>query len=68
MTAGVKGATLIGNRPEVAKRVRMLGNDARLDDGFGTGGQEGRGEPVGVGPPTLRIDTLTVGGPVVRPI
>jgi TldD protein len=60
--APVKGATLIGNGPDVLTRVRMVGNDLRLDSGIGTCGKEGQGVPVGVGQPTLLIDNLTVGG------
>ncbi len=58
----VKGATLIGNGPDVLTRVSMIGNDLRLDQGVGTCGKEGQSVPVGVGQPTLRIDALTVGG------
>jgi TldD protein len=58
----VKGATLIGNGPDVLTRVSMIGNDLALDDGVGTCGKEGQGVPVGVGQPTLRVDGLTVGG------
>jgi TldD protein len=58
----VKGATLIGNGPEVLTRVSLIGNDLRLDQGIGTCGKEGQSVPVGVGQPTLRIDGLTVGG------
>ncbi|MGB7290207.1 MAG: metalloprotease TldD [Candidatus Macondimonas sp.] len=58
----VKGATLIGNGPEVLTRVSMLGHDLGLDDGVGTCGKDGQSVPVGVGQPTLRIDGLTVGG------
>ena len=58
----VKGATLIGNGPEVMGRVSMIGNDLKLDDGVGTCGKEGQEVPVGVGQPTLRIEALTVGG------
>ena len=60
--APVKGATLIGNGPDALTRIRMVGNDLKLDDGIGTCGKEGQGVPVGVGQPTLRIDGLTVGG------
>ena len=60
--APVKGATLIGNGPDVLTRVRMVGNDLRLDSGIGTCGKDGQGVPVGVGQPTLLIDNLTVGG------
>ncbi|CAG0895963.1 unnamed protein product [Darwinula stevensoni] len=62
ITYPVKGATLIGNGPEVLKRVSMIGNDMALDSGVGTCGKEGQSVPVGVGQPTLKIDGLTVGG------
>jgi len=58
----VKGATLIGNGPDVLTRVTMIGNDLKLDQGVGTCGKEGQSVPVGVGQPTLRVDGLTVGG------
>ena len=58
----VKGATLIGNGPDVLTRVSLIGNDLALDTGVGTCGKEGQSVPVGVGQPTLRIDGLTVGG------
>jgi TldD protein len=58
----VKGATLIGNGPEDLKKISMIGNDLRLDDGVGTCGKDGQGVPVGVGQPTLRMDGITVGG------
>lgn len=62
ITRPVKGATLIGNGPDVLTRVTMVGNDLELDEGVGTCGKEGQSVPVGVGQPTLRIDGLTVGG------
>jgi TldD protein len=62
VTYPVKGATLIGNGPEVLNRVSMIGNDMRLDPGVGVCGKEGQSVPVGVGQPTLRIDGITVGG------
>jgi TldD protein len=62
VTRPVKGATLIGNGPDVLKRVSMLGNDMQLDPGVGTCGKEGQSVPVGVGQPTMLIDELTVGG------
>ncbi|HSQ03475.1 MAG TPA: metallopeptidase TldD-related protein, partial [Burkholderiales bacterium] len=60
----VKGATLIGNGPDVLTRVAMIGNDMALDSGVGTCGKEGQSVPVGVGQPTLKIEALTVGGTV----
>ena len=62
ITMPVKGATLIGNGPDVLNRVSMLGNDMKLDSGVGSCGKEGQSVPVGVGQPTMRIDGLTVGG------
>ncbi|MGH8293314.1 MAG: metalloprotease TldD [Gammaproteobacteria bacterium] len=62
VTRPVRGATLIGNGPDVLTRVSMVGNDLKLDAGVGTCGKEGQSVPVGVGLPTLRVDELTVGG------
>ena len=60
--APVKGATLIGNGPDVLTKVTMIGNDMELDPGIGTCGKGGQGVPVGVGQPTLKLSGLTVGG------
>jgi len=62
ITAPVKGATLIGNGPDVLTRVSMVGHDLKLDQGIGSCGKDGQTVPVGVGIPTLKIDRLTVGG------
>jgi len=62
VTRPVKGATLIGNGPDVLTRVSMVGDDLELDSGVGTCGKEGQSVPVGVGQPTLKVDSLTVGG------
>ncbi|MGH7837522.1 MAG: metallopeptidase TldD-related protein, partial [Candidatus Binataceae bacterium] len=62
VTRPVKGATLIGNGPDVLKRVSMVGVDLALDSGIGVCGKDGQSVPVGVGLPTIRIDGLTVGG------
>lgn len=62
VTRPVKGATLIGNGPEVMTQVSMVGNDLQLDAGIGVCGKDGQSVPVGVGQPTLKIDNLTVGG------
>jgi TldD protein len=62
ITYPVKGATLIGNGPDVLTRVSMIGNDMALDPGVGTCGKDGQSVPVGVGQPTLRVEGLTVGG------
>jgi TldD protein len=62
ITRPVKGATLIGNGPDVLTKVSMVGNDLQLDSGVGTCGKEGQSVPVGVGQPTIKIDGITVGG------
>ncbi|MEC8170128.1 MAG: metallopeptidase TldD-related protein, partial [Pseudomonadota bacterium] len=62
VTTPIKGMTLIGNGPEILKKVSMVGNDLKLDDGVGTCGKDGQSVPVGVGQPSLKIDEITVGG------
>jgi len=62
VTRPVKGATLIGNGPDVMKKISMVGHDLALDAGIGVCGKDGQSVPVGVGQPTLKIDSLTVGG------
>jgi TldD protein len=62
ITAPIKGATLIGNGPDVLTRVSMVGHDLQLDEGVGTCGKDGQAVPVGVGIPTIKVDRLTVGG------
>jgi TldD protein len=62
VTRPIRGATLIGNGPEVMNRISMVGNDLQLDHGVGVCGKEGQSLPVGVGQPTLKIDEVTVGG------
>lgn len=62
VTRPVKGATLIGNGPEILTKVSMVGHDLKLDNGIGTCGKEGQSVPVGVGLPTIKIDEITVGG------
>lgn len=62
ITAPVKGATLIGNGPDVMHKISMVANDLKLDEGVGVCGKAGQSVPVGVGQPTLKIDAVTVGG------
>jgi TldD protein len=62
ITTPIKGATLIGNGPEVMQKISMIGNDLSLDMGIGVCGKDGQSLPVGVGQPTLKVDELTVGG------
>ncbi|MEM9880107.1 MAG: metallopeptidase TldD-related protein, partial [Pseudomonadota bacterium] len=58
----IKGATLIGDGPEVLKHVSAIGDDLELDTGIGICGKGGQSVPAGVGQPTLLVDKLTVGG------
>ncbi|MCG8417632.1 MAG: metallopeptidase TldD-related protein [Proteobacteria bacterium] len=62
LTAPLKGVNLIGNGPDVLRRVVMLGNDYQLSDGIWTCGKDGQSVPVGVGTPTVKISNITVGG------
>ncbi len=62
VTRPVKGATLIGNGPDILTKVSMVGHDLKLDEGIGTCGKEGQTVPVGVGVPTIKVDEITVGG------
>lgn len=62
VTRPVKGATLIGNGPDILTKVSMVGYDLKLDEGIGTCGKEGQSVPVGVGVPTIKVDEITVGG------
>jgi len=62
VVAPVKNATLIGHGPTVLSDVTMIGNDFAMDDGIGVCGKAGQSIPVGVGQPTLKVGSLTVGG------
>ncbi len=62
ITRPVKGATLIGSGIEAMQQVSMVGNDLSLDRGVGVCGKAGQSLPVGVGQPTLKLDSITVGG------
>jgi TldD protein len=62
ITAPLKGVNLIGNGPDVLRKVAMLGNDVEVSDGIWTCGKDGQSVPVGVGCPTIKISAITVGG------
>lgn len=58
----VRGACLIGNGPEVLRRIAMIGTDLNLAEAFGHCGKGGQSVPVGEGTPTVLIRDLVVGG------
>ncbi|MBX3420151.1 MAG: hypothetical protein KF752_01205 [Pirellulaceae bacterium] len=62
VTRPIKGATLVGNGPEVMTRVAMVGNDLKFTDGGWTCGKGGQMVPVGMGTPTVKVSEITVGG------
>jgi TldD protein len=62
LTTPLKGVNLIGNGPDVLRRVSMLGHNVEVSDGIWTCGKDGQSVPVGVGCPTIKIDSITVGG------
>jgi TldD protein len=62
ITTPLKGVNLIGNGPDVMAKVSMLGTDFETSDGVWTCGKDGQSVPVGVGCPTIKIASMTVGG------
>jgi TldD protein len=62
ITTPLRGVTLIGNGPDIMGRVEMVGRDFTLSDGMWTCGKHGQSVPVGVGLPTVKISSITVGG------
>ncbi|MBL8604045.1 MAG: metalloprotease TldD [Myxococcales bacterium] len=66
LTAPVKDVNLIGNGPDALSKVTMLGNNLEVSDGIWTCGKDGQSVPVGVGCPTIKIASMTVGGTAVQ--
>jgi TldD protein len=62
ITHQIRGANLIGNGPEVMRKVIGVGNDLEIEKGTGTCGKDGQYVPVGVGQPTILVSEMTVGG------
>lgn len=58
----IRGATLIGNGPDILTKIVMVGNDLALDPGIGTCGKDGQSVPTTVGMPTVKVSEMTVGG------
>ncbi|HYQ96503.1 MAG TPA: TldD/PmbA family protein [Candidatus Eisenbacteria bacterium] len=65
LTRPVRGAVLVGNSLETMQRIEGIGNDLRVDTTRGTCGKDGQSVPVGVGQPTVRFSSITVGGPSI---
>jgi TldD protein len=62
ITAPIKDVNLIGNGPDVLKKITMAANDSKLDAGGWTCGKNGQGVPVSQGQPTVLVSAMTVGG------
>ena len=61
-TRPIKDVNVIGNGPEVLRRITMVGHDLKFDEGLWTCGKDGHGAPVQMGLPTLKVSAITVGG------
>jgi len=62
LTAPIKDVNLIGNGPDSLAKVVMVGNDKAIDGGTWTCGKDGQSVPVGLGLPTVKVSSITVGG------
>ena len=58
----IKDANIIGNGPDVLRKMTMVADDLRLDDSGWTCGKDGQMVPVGLGLPTTLVSGITVGG------
>ncbi|CAL4322759.1 Metalloprotease TldD [Buchnera aphidicola (Chaitophorus populicola)] len=58
----IKEVTLIGSGIEIMNKVSMVGNDLKMDNGIGICSKDGQDISVSVGQPTIKIDSLTIGG------
>lgn len=61
VTTPVRGASIIGRGIDALKNIDMIGNDLEIVKMAGRCGK-GQQVPVGVGMPTVRVKSLTVGG------
>jgi len=61
-TQPIKDVNVIGNGPEVLRRITMVGNDLKFDEGLWTCGKDGQGMPNQMGLPTVKVSAITVGG------
>ncbi|ANZ22601.1 protease TldD [Buchnera aphidicola (Diuraphis noxia)] len=58
----IKNTTLIGSGLEVMQKISMVGDDLKMDEGMGFCGKDGQNIPVGIGQPSMKLDSLTIGG------
>ncbi|HKW51581.1 MAG TPA: TldD/PmbA family protein [Candidatus Eisenbacteria bacterium] len=65
ITKPVRGAILIGNSLETMMKIEGIGNDLVVEQTRGTCGKDGQMVPVGVGQPTVRFSSITVGGTAI---
>jgi TldD protein len=62
LTAPLANVMLLGNGPEILNRVSMVGNDLEISDNLWECGKQGQMIPVTIGTPTIKVETMTVGG------
>ncbi len=62
LTAPVSNATLTGNGNDAMMHVEAVGNDLQFDKASGSCGKAGQHVAVGVGQPTIRFSSMSVGG------
>jgi TldD protein len=62
LTVPVRQATLIGSTLDILRKITMVGSDLQFGMQTGTCGKEGQYAPVTDGCPTLKIESMTVGG------
>ncbi|QNS02066.1 MAG: metalloprotease TldD [Buchnera aphidicola (Pentalonia nigronervosa)] len=58
----IKNTTLIGSGLEVMQNIIMVGDDLKMDEGMGICGKDGQNIPVGIGQPSIKLKSLTIGG------
>ncbi|MCK4890397.1 MAG: TldD/PmbA family protein, partial [Candidatus Aminicenantes bacterium] len=62
LTKPVKDINIIGNGPDVLKKINMVADDFKMAEGGWTCGKSGQGVPVSMGLPTIKVSSITVGG------
>lgn len=62
LTKPIKDINIIGNGPEVLRKIVMVGDDMKMAEGGWTCGKNGQSVPVSQGLPTVKVSSITVGG------